>query len=82
MTTEAVEDLFGRGDGEARRFFAVEGAEGCEAAPGAFEREVAADDIHDVTGCANVIEDLRRDEAGHVTTLNIFGKKGSGRRAG
>src|SRR5207249_11572651 len=63
-----VEDLFLRIDVEAGRLLLVKRAERREVRARAFQWQVAADDIHDVTGGANLFEGCGRNP-GHAGSL-------------
>ena len=56
VAAEAVENLLVRIDVEAGRFFLVKRAKRGEVGAGAFQRQIRADDIHDVAGGADVFE--------------------------
>ena len=60
VAAEAVENLLVRIDVEARRLFLVKRAERGEVRAGLFQRQIRADDIHDVAGGADAFEGCGR----------------------
>jgi hypothetical protein len=56
VTAEAVENLAVRIDVETGTLFLMERAERGEIGPGAFQRQIRADDINDITGGADAFE--------------------------
>ena len=56
VAAEAMKELALGADVEAGGFFLVEGAEGDEVGAGAFEGDVAADDVHNIAGGADLFD--------------------------
>src|SRR5438128_2730082 len=69
VTPEAVKNLPVRIDVEAGALLLMKRAKGHKIRARPFEREVAADDIDDVTGSANLFEGCRSDQSGHALRL-------------
>ena len=65
MAAEAMKNLAVRVDVEAGRLFLVKRTEGGEIGSGAFELEIGADDVDDVTGVADAFESCL-GETGHA----------------
>jgi hypothetical protein len=63
---EAVIELLGRVDAEARRFFAVEGAQPHVVGAAALELDVAADDLDDVDARQQVLQEAGWDHRGSL----------------
>ena len=80
VAAEAVEDLLVRIDVEAGRLFLVERAERGEIRAGFFQRQIRADDIHDVAGGANSFAGGGGKKTGHGATRSgmrgLFGIAG------
>ena len=65
-----MEDLALGVDVEARALLLVEGAEGHEIGPRAFERHVRADHVHDVAGSADAFTGCGGEKTGHCLNGN------------
>ena len=66
VAAEAVENLFMRIDVEAGRLFLVKRAEGGEVGARLFQRQIRADDVHDVAGGADAFASCGGKRAGHA----------------
>ena len=66
VAAEAMEDLLVRIDVEARRLFLMKRAERGEVRAGFFQRQIRADDVHDVAGGADLLAGRGGKESGHA----------------
>src|ERR1700722_18027345 len=67
VAAEAMENLLLRIDVETRGLFLVKRAQRSEVRPGALQRDIGANDIHDVAGRTYLLERCRRKKSSHET---------------
>jgi hypothetical protein len=64
---EALEDLLARIDKKGGSLLLVEGTKSFVFRPRLFQRHVAPDDVDNIAGMAHLLDDFRRDHAGHAS---------------